>query len=144
MWLPRDVRLHLLLDEPSSVPLSTVSCDDRTVQEAVASRLSGLQKEASGFGKRAQHLHAAVSLNRISLDYPMFEVFSSLQETIVALPLQQDDNVKRVVSPQSEPMPKLSTKCALLWAHHLLAPSKRKDIQQWAAELQVWAIAKTG
>lgn len=39
---------------------------------------------------------------------------------------------------------RLQCKSALLWAHHLLANSKRKDIQHWSTELKVWAIAKIG
>lgn len=80
-------------------------------------------------------------------DYPIFELFSALQETLVGLPdaktqnaVETDDNA----GSSSRVPPKLATKCSLLWAHHLLATSKRKDIQHWAAELQVWAIAKTG
>lgn len=39
---------------------------------------------------------------------------------------------------------RLRMKSALLWAHHLLANSKRKDIQHWSTELKVWVIAKIG
>lgn len=38
----------------------------------------------------------------------------------------------------------VSLKSALLWSHHLLATSKRKDIQHWSVELRVWAVAKIG
>lgn len=37
-----------------------------------------------------------------------------------------------------------SVKTALFWSHHLLATSKRKDLQHWSTELGVWTLAKIG
>lgn len=38
----------------------------------------------------------------------------------------------------------LHLKLALLWSHHLLATSKRRDIVAWASELDLYVISKPG
>lgn len=38
----------------------------------------------------------------------------------------------------------LQLKTTLLWSHHLLATSKRKDIIAWSHELELWGLARPG
>jgi hypothetical protein len=45
---------------------------------------------------------------------------------------------------QVEEAPDLCLKRVLIWSHHLLAISKRKDIVNWASELQLWGYSKPG
>jgi hypothetical protein len=86
-------------------------------------------------------------------DMPMFYVYTTLQAEADV------DDTESQGSEGSRPSHRQETtlseraklaaseekvKTALLWSHHLLANSKRKDIQHWSTELQVWAIAKVG
>lgn len=32
----------------------------------------------------------------------------------------------------------------IIWSHHLIAPSKRRDLSAWAAELNLWILLKIG
>ncbi|GAA5955322.1 hypothetical protein JCM8115_001914 [Rhodotorula mucilaginosa] len=38
----------------------------------------------------------------------------------------------------------LQLKIVLMWSHHLLATSKRKDIVAWSHELQLWVLSRPG
>lgn len=80
----------------------------------------------------------------------MVYVYSSLQEFVQQLgeegerePAMEITNTSMQEKSTVEPSP-VRLKGALLWSHHLLATSKRKDIQHWSTELNVWAIAKIG
>lgn len=75
----------------------------------------------------------------------MFEHYSALQGYIADLPDREPEIVQTATAKKADAKAKiLSAKCTLLWAHHLLASSKRKDIQHWSTELQVWSIARVG
>lgn len=81
---------------------------------------------------------------RSDADYPIFSLFSSLREFIESLP--------NLDPPPEESTPTISTvlqedlrlKECVLWSHHLLATGKRKDIVNWASELQLYGISKPG
>jgi len=87
-------------------------------------------------------------------DMPMIYVFTTLQadadlEDSASQVSEDGRNVQCHIQEESHGREKpandeLRIKTALLWSHHLLANSKRKDIQHWSIELQVWAVAKIG
>lgn len=80
----------------------------------------------------------------------MLFTYTSLQESEQELEdkaqnvvLGETASTAEVKPEESGPTP-VRMKSALLWSHHLLATSKRKDIQHWSTDLKVWAIAKIG
>lgn len=81
----------------------------------------------------------------------MLYVYTTLQEVHQEMAYHKTDAAMDSPAESSsrqadlaEPTKNVRLKSALLWSHHLLATSKRKDIQHWAVELEVWAIAKLG
>ncbi|KAK4701626.1 hypothetical protein P7C70_g4605, partial [Phenoliferia sp. Uapishka_3] len=82
-------------------------------------------------------------------EYPVFTLYTDLREWLESHPFA-------VPSPPSQqPAPRdpvdvnndstdICLKEVLIWSHHLLATGKRKNIIQWAAELEIWGIAKPG
>lgn len=42
------------------------------------------------------------------------------------------------------PPKQLAMRRVIFWSHHLVAPSKRKELTAWCAELSVWGILKLG
>ncbi|ETS63656.1 hypothetical protein PaG_01959 [Moesziomyces aphidis] len=53
--------------------------------------------------------------------------------------LESVPNTKQSESPTSVEMSR-----ALFWSHHLKAPSKLKDFNNWCPELRIWGIVRTG
>ncbi|GAA5899178.1 hypothetical protein JCM5296_000358 [Sporobolomyces johnsonii] len=77
---------------------------------------------------------------------PGFTIFTSLQEYLAANPVKapsrSSQDLPRTASPpKSGP---LQLKTTLIWSHHLLATSKRKDIVAWSTELTLFGISKPG
>lgn len=86
----------------------------------------------------------------------MLAVYTRLQSLLMDIQSEQDDqdqanhsrnNTHKKASIYDIGDPHVAAprfKRVLLWAHHLLATSKRKDIQAWSSELDVWSLSKTG
>ncbi|KAM0754422.1 DUF1115-domain-containing protein [Meredithblackwellia eburnea MCA 4105] len=80
-------------------------------------------------------------------ELPLFTLFTNLQAYLAFNPLPEasaDPLPLSVVQSPSQSLPPLLLKQVLIWTHHLLATSKRKDIIQWSAELDIWSISKPG
>ncbi|GAA6002792.1 hypothetical protein JCM10207_007684 [Rhodosporidiobolus poonsookiae] len=78
---------------------------------------------------------------------PVFTAFTALKEWLAANPLVSSRR-SAPKPPSSPPRPRpsgpLQLKVVLLWSHHLLATSKRKDIVTWSTELELWGFSKPG
>ncbi|GAA5908076.1 uncharacterized protein JCM6883_004109 [Sporobolomyces salmoneus] len=78
---------------------------------------------------------------------PVFTLFTSIKEWLVSNPLEPtptsnaNQEERRPAPPSSGP---IALKCTLIWSHHLLATSKRKDIVAWSTELSLAGISKPG
>ncbi|GAA5885482.1 hypothetical protein JCM3774_003365 [Rhodotorula dairenensis] len=77
---------------------------------------------------------------------PVFTVYAALQEHLAAHP---PTAAAVAAGPAALGTPKqgsepLQLKVVLLWSHHLLATSKRKDIVAWSHELQLWVLSRPG
>ncbi|SCZ90508.1 BZ3500_MvSof-1268-A1-R1_Chr1-3g02032 [Microbotryum saponariae] len=90
-------------------------------------------------------------LNRQGEEYPVFNLFTSLRESLALNPLTEPTRPSRPgqgVDGHHEDkciaIKELRSKCTLLWSHHLLATGKRKKIVQWSTELGLWGISKPG
>ncbi|GAA5828241.1 hypothetical protein JCM11251_002653 [Rhodosporidiobolus azoricus] len=78
---------------------------------------------------------------------PVFTLYTALQEWIASNPLMSSRQPSAEPAPAPPRRPKpgpLQLKTTLLWSHHLLATSKRKDIVAWSTELELWGLAKPG
>ncbi|GAA5838062.1 hypothetical protein JCM3766R1_004189 [Sporobolomyces carnicolor] len=79
---------------------------------------------------------------------PVFTLFTSIKEWLANHPLKETRSFEqsRAEERRQEP-PKpgpIALKCTLIWSHHLLATSKRKDIIAWSTELSLFGISKPG
>ncbi|GAA6013370.1 hypothetical protein JCM11491_006369 [Sporobolomyces phaffii] len=78
---------------------------------------------------------------------PVFTLFTSIKEWLASNPIQTIDEPTSAQPTQPRPLPgvgPIALKVTLIWSHHLLATSKRKDIVAWSTELRLWGIAKPG
>ncbi|BGP21381.1 DUF1115 domain containing protein [Rhodotorula toruloides] len=76
---------------------------------------------------------------------PVFNVLTALQEYLAAHP---PASASHPSTPPNLTRPhhfgRLQLKTVLMWSHHLLATSKRKDIVAWSTELELWGLSKPG
>ncbi|BGP12434.1 hypothetical protein JCM10213_007000 [Rhodosporidiobolus nylandii] len=77
---------------------------------------------------------------------PVFTLFTVLQEWLTAnpLPSSRQSSAEPAPPPVRPKAGPLQLKVVLLWSHHLLATSKRKDIVAWSTELELWGLSKPG
>ncbi|GAA5909264.1 hypothetical protein JCM6882_003782 [Rhodosporidiobolus microsporus] len=77
---------------------------------------------------------------------PVFTLYTALQEWITANPLSssRQASAEPAPPPQRPKAGPFQLKTTLLWSHHLLATSKRKDIVAWSTELELWGLSKPG
>ena len=90
----------------------------------------------------------AIVLNTLYCSYPVYELISTH-----LLPLLHDESSERD-STQSTEAADLPTEAsasesstryhALLTSHHLISPTKRRNLQQWSAQLNITGFAKVG
>lgn len=121
--------MRLEAKEHTTIPSFAVSHNDRGAQEELQKALDACTTSAA------------------AEEYPTFYVFTNMQEHVSAVEssLESENAASRTVTSNEPPQRKaVETKCALLWSHHLLAMSKRKDIQHWSVELKLWSLAKIG
>ncbi|KAK9900307.1 hypothetical protein P389DRAFT_10611 [Cystobasidium minutum MCA 4210] len=130
--LPNHAKLRVVIENAEASPIFSAVSDNRSVQTTLTENIKNL----SGLARHE--------------DMPMVYMYTGLQEAIDSSPVlreAEDDEAVNTMTAPDHPAPaprRLRSKSALLWAHHLLANSKRKDIQHWSTELKVWAIAKIG
>ncbi|GAA5981425.1 hypothetical protein JCM10908_004105 [Rhodotorula pacifica] len=75
---------------------------------------------------------------------PVFTVFTALQEYLATHPPAE---AAAAAGPATKPVQgsgPLQLKVVLMWSHHLLATSKRKDIVAWSHELDLWVLSRPG
>lgn len=75
----------------------------------------------------------------------IFNIAMHLKEEVLSLPADspvEDASTEHALSRQDPEL--LRIKRTLIWSHHLLAISKRKDIVAWSAELQLAGLSKPG
>ncbi|GAA5823390.1 hypothetical protein JCM3770_006849 [Rhodotorula araucariae] len=81
---------------------------------------------------------------------PVFTVYAALQEYLSANPPSATGSSRarsaeaQAEAPPAPPVGPFQLKTTLLWSHHLLATSKRKDIVAWSTELGLYGISKPG
>ncbi|GAA5851902.1 hypothetical protein JCM5353_005879 [Sporobolomyces roseus] len=77
---------------------------------------------------------------------PVFTLFTSFKDWIASNPVRSTEVVTEAepVAPSPPKPGPITLKCTLLWSHHLLATSKRKDIVSWSTELRLFGISKPG
>ncbi|GAA5965467.1 hypothetical protein JCM3765_003292 [Sporobolomyces pararoseus] len=79
---------------------------------------------------------------------PVFTLFTSIKEWLASNPLiangpkEEKEDERRPIAPPGTGS--IALKCTLIWSHHLLATSKRKDIVAWSTELKLFGISKPG
>ncbi|GAA5858833.1 hypothetical protein JCM8547_005006 [Rhodosporidiobolus lusitaniae] len=74
---------------------------------------------------------------------PVFTVFTAMQEYLASRP-PSSASAETTPEPAPQAGPFFQLKTTLLWSHHLLATSKRKDILAISAELELWGVSKPG
>ena len=146
-------RLSTVVSEQDAFPVFAVTSDSRAIQVAATDRLREIIHSAEEEGTPSLAscaLFSQAGLTLLSTELPMVYVYSALQEFIQQLEEEEESThlaeIRRASTQESNtvvPRP-VRLKSALLWSHHLLATSKRKDIQHWSTELNVWAVAKIG
>lgn len=133
-------------------PKFSVASDIRAVQVALTERLAEITDQATKEGMfLLLCFRAYCGIDTMTAELPMLYVYTTLQEFEQQL-LEEEESTRTSElerTPLRErnvrPAPaQVRLKSALLWSHHLLANSKRKDISHWSVELKVWAIAKIG
>lgn len=67
---------------------------------------------------------------------PLFSVTLFLQQYLIDHPPEEPAQTKSA-EPEHAPLPAFQIKRILIWTHHLLALSKRKDIVNWSSELNL-------
>lgn len=147
--LPRGLKLSIHLGNADAKPAFSVRGSNRSLQEQIAGQLPTLAEQAGNEGRSTYRRLVNLKFAHCMPEMPMFQMFTLLEEYISGLPVNEQNGSR--VSQQDQTASKNSaragivqSKCALLWSHHLLATSKRKDLQAWSSELQVWTLSKIG
>lgn len=85
------------------------------------------------------------------IDNIVFDVYTGLQSFIATEIPQTDEKLSHLPTDHvstDETKYTQSTKVEMLrvifWTHHLKAPSKKRDMNKWCAELQVYGLVKSG
>ncbi|WFD34506.1 hypothetical protein MCUN1_001347 [Malassezia cuniculi] len=81
-----------------------------------------------------QHLDSSEEL-------PLFDIVVQLQEAVAELPVPSEQPREPTPPPSHGPC---TMARVMFWAHHLVAPSKRRQLAAWCPELRVWGIIKLG
>lgn len=148
--LPNHAKLRVVIENAEASPIFSAVSDNRSVQTTLTENIKNLSGLARHEGKLRLAVWFAIFGSLKVADMPMVYMYTGLQEAIDSSPVlreAEDDEAVNTMTAPDHPAPaprRLRSKSALLWAHHLLANSKRKDIQHWSTELKVWAIAKIG
>lgn len=81
----------------------------------------------------------------------LFDLLTTAQTLLADLPAQAAQPTTADTPSASAPAEPVSSEPttvelsrALFWSHHLKAPSKLKDFNNWCPELRVWGIVRTG
>ncbi|GAA5922723.1 uncharacterized protein JCM15063_003402 [Sporobolomyces koalae] len=79
---------------------------------------------------------------------PVFTLFTSIKEWLIANPLRSTTVSESEITTEQprrvQPSGPIALKTTLIWSHHLLATSKRKDIVAWSTELGLFGVSKPG
>ncbi|GAA5870394.1 hypothetical protein JCM16303_001988 [Sporobolomyces ruberrimus] len=78
---------------------------------------------------------------------PVFTLFTSIKEYIATNPLAASSSTVETAERRQPSAPRtgpIQLAITLIWSHHLLATSKRKDIVAWSTELKLFGISKPG
>ena len=90
------------------------------------------------------------------ITHVVFDVYTVLQAHLADHPLELSSTVKDApaegsadTSSSSSPSSPQHTRTrtlsrTIIWSHHLIAPSKRRDLSAWATELNLWILLKLG
>lgn len=79
-------------------------------------------------------------------DMPLFNIIVELQEAAAEC-VGAVDAAQPAPAPPAPAAPepaRVSMARVIFWAHHLVAPSKRRELAAWAGELHVWTLLKLG
>ncbi|PWN34898.1 uncharacterized protein FA14DRAFT_160309 [Meira miltonrushii] len=86
-----------------------------------------------------------------SIDNIVFDVYTGLQSyTTTEIPQtnertsQSPDNHSTADERKGSQSSKVEMLRVIFWTHHLKAPSKKRDMNKWCAELQVYGLVKSG
>ncbi|CAO1638172.1 unnamed protein product [Sympodiomycopsis kandeliae] len=76
----------------------------------------------------------------------VFDLYTFLQEHLLDHPLDIKDKSPSSSASQSPRQQKqqIILSRTIIWSHHLIAPSKRKDFSNWSHELNLWILLKIG
>ncbi|MCO5565895.1 hypothetical protein L7F22_019570 [Adiantum nelumboides] len=85
------------------------------------------------------------------IDNIVFDVYTGLQSYMTTeIPLQTDtssqpsiENSHAVENKANQPT-KVEMLRVIFWTHHLKAPSKKRDMNKWCSELQIYGLVKSG
>ena len=109
---------------------------------AVLSAFEGGSEPAS-----SPEFHFADAENQ-GLSHRTFDLIMTLQQEV--RDMQERGAFPAKPEPSSSephvtvPPKQLAMRRVIFWSHHLVAPSKRKELTAWCAELSVWGILKLG
>lgn len=143
-----DVRLFLEVDFPaeypcSGVPSILVKGDDITRREQ--ERWQNIVREHMG------EVHGSECVQILFLHWPSIDATTRYTVyDLVSTHLLPLLHIEAQKLDQSEPDHVASTKTvetryhALLTSHHLISPTKRRNLQQWSSQLNITGFAKVG
>lgn len=81
-----------------------------------------------------------------NIDNIVFDIYTGLQSYVIDESIPQPPSPDHIPSNQSKD--DQSTKVEMLrvifWTHHLKAPSKKRDMNKWCSELQIYGLVKSG
>jgi len=78
------------------------------------------------------------------MGYRVYDLYTRSIEHLANIELQTQDETDKSIIPTTHEHTSIHVKFAIIWSHHLLATSKRKDIIEWSDELGLWGISKPG
>jgi Protein of unknown function (DUF1115) len=78
------------------------------------------------------------------IDNIVFDVYTGLQSYMTTEITLQADISSHAVEKQENQPTKVEMLRVIFWTHHLKAPSKKRDMNKWCSELQVFGLVKSG
>lgn len=85
------------------------------------------------------------------IDHIVFDVYTELQSQVVSMIPPEVDHTSQLssnhftaIESKSDQPKEVKMLRVIFWTHHLKAPSKKREMNKWCSELQIFGLVKSG